>query len=70
MDYFLISVFPRRVHWKVSGEPEDLCSFSWQKRSEQYINVCPDGLQAVIRKAIRRPINNHYICPFLAYFLE
>lgn len=59
-----------RVHWKVSREAEGLCSLNWQKRSEQYINAYPAGLQAVIRKAIRRPINNRYACPFLAYFLQ
>lgn len=67
---FLFLCSQERVHWKVSGEAEGLCSLNWQKRSEQYINGYPDGLQAVIRKAIRRPINNWCVCPFLAYFLE
>lgn len=67
---FLFLSSQERVHWKVSREPEGLCSLNWQKRSEQYINAYPDGLQAVIRKAIRRPINNWYVCPFLAHFLE
>lgn len=59
---FLFLSSPERVHGKVSGEPGDLCSFRWQKRSDHYINAYPDGLQAVIRRAIRRPINNQYIC--------
>lgn len=67
---FLFLSSQERVHWKVSREPEGLGPLNWQKRSEQYIIAYPDGVQAVIRKAIRRPINNWYVCPFLAYFLE